>query len=83
MLPLYRRAAGMGVLRAAWGAWGDTGVNMDLISLVSGSLDSSGSRDCVGSVSILSPRCEKNDGREKIICKLWGFGKVGRVIVIC
>lgn len=56
---------------------------MDLISLVSGSLDSSGSHDSVGSVSTLSPRCEKNDGREKIICKLWGFGKVGRVIVIC
>lgn len=61
MLPFYSRAAGMGVLRAAGGAWGDTEINIDLISIVSGSLDSSGSCDCVGSVSTFSPRCEKND----------------------
>lgn len=36
----------------------------------------------MGSVSTFSPGCEKDDVKEKIACKLWGFGEVRRVIVI-
>ncbi|KAM4759051.1 DNA-binding protein RFX2-like isoform 6-T10 [Cyanocitta cristata] len=42
---------------------GDTGVNIDLISLVSGLVDSSGSCESVGSLSTLSPSSEHAESR--------------------